>query len=586
MLRIVKRIISWSEGYKKRLYIGFVFAFITGVFMTMPIMLAGYTLRLILQDMEGQREMVIKDIWLVTLLVIIAIVGRFLFSYWRATLQETVMYERLADVRVEIGNLLKRVNLGFFKDTSTGELVSAVTTDMSFLELHAMNMIDTCVNGYITMLVMVLYLFYFDRQFALIAVIGLVLSSFFLYLMGKCSERNSLTHQISQESMVAATIEYLRGLALVKSFHQEGGSIGGVRKSFHQSKAVNIKIEKEYAFFNFFHLFSLKTAAAGIILLATVQTYRGIMFLSDMILLVILSFIIFQSAESLNSATHVLEIIDDTIDKLEGILHTNLMDVKGKDIIPQNKNISFEHVSFGYEKAMILKDVTCELKEHTFNAIVGPSGSGKTTFCNLVARFYDVNEGAIKIGGTDVKEYSCDSLLSQISIVFQKVYLFNDTIANNIAFGKAGATRKEIMDAAKKARCHEFIMQLPKQYDTVVNEAGSSLSGGEKQRISIARAILKDSPIIILDEATSSVDPENEYLIQQAICELVKGKTVITIAHRIATIENADQILVMDDGRIVQCGLHEHLIKQDGIYSNFIKRREEAEGWKIEQNMH
>lgn len=586
MLRIVKRIISWSEGYKKRLYIGFVFAFITGVFMTMPIMLAGYTLRLILQDMEGQREMVIKDIWLVTLLVIIAIVGRFLFSYWRATLQETVMYERLADIRVEIGNLLKRVNLGFFKDTSTGELVSAVTTDMSFLELHAMNMIDTCVNGYITMLVMVLYLFYFDRQFALIAVIGLVLSSFFLYLMGKCSERNSLTHQISQESMVAATIEYLRGLALVKSFHQEGESIGGVRKSFHQSKAVNIKIEKEYAFFNFFHLFSLKTAAAGIILLATVQTYRGIMFLSDMILLVILSFIIFQSAESLNSATHVLEIIDDTIDKLEGILHTNLMDVKGKDIIPQNKNISFEHVSFGYEKAMILKDVTCELKEHTFNAIVGPSGSGKTTFCNLVARFYDVNEGAIKIGGTDVKEYSCDSLLSQISIVFQKVYLFNDTIANNIAFGKAGATRKEIMDAAKKARCHEFIMQLPKQYDTVVNEAGSSLSGGEKQRISIARAILKDSPIIILDEATSSVDPENEYLIQQAICELVKGKTVITIAHRIATIENADQILVMDDGRIVQCGLHEHLIKQDGIYSNFIKRREEAEGWKIEQNMH
>ena len=231
---------------------------------------------------------------------------------------------------------------------------------------------------------------------------------------------------------------------------------------------------------------------------------------------------------------------------------------------------------------MILKDVTCELKEHTFNAIVGPSGSGKTTFCNLIARFYDVNEGTIKIGGTDIKEYSCDSLLSQISIVFQKVYLFNDTIANNIAFGKPGATREEIMEAAKKARCHDFIMQLPNQYDTVVNEAGASLSGGEKQRISIARAILKDSPIIILDEATSSVDPENEYLIQQAICELVKGKTVITIAHRIATIENADQILVMDDGRIVQCGVHEQLIQQDGIYRNFIKRREEAEGWKIE----
>lgn len=582
MLRIVKRIIAWSEAYKKRLYIGFVFAFITGIFMTMPIMMAGYTLRLIQQDMEGQREMIAKDIWLVTLLVIAAIAGRFLFSYLRATLQETVMYERLADVRVEIGNLLKRVNLGFFKHNSTGELVSAVTTDMSFLELHAMNMIDTCVNGYITMLVMVLYLFYFDWKFALIAIIGLVLSALFLYLMGKCSERNSLAHQTAQESMVAATIEYLRGLALVKSFHQEGVSIGGIRKAFQQSRIVNIKIEKEYAFFNFFHLLSLKAAAAGIVALATVQTYQGTMFLSDMILLVILSFIIFQSAENLNSATHVLEIIDHTINKLERILHTDLIDEKGKDIIPENITISFEHVSFGYEKAMILKDVTCELKEHTFNAIVGPSGSGKTTFCNLIARFYDVNEGTIKIGGTDIKEYSCDSLLSQISIVFQKVYLFNDTIANNIAFGKPGAAREEIMEAAKKARCHDFIMQLPNQYDTVVNEAGASLSGGEKQRISIARAILKDSPIIILDEATSSVDPENEYLIQQAICELVKGKTVITIAHRIATIENADQILVMDDGRIVQCGVHEQLIQQDGIYRNFIKRREEAEGWKIE----
>lgn len=582
MLRIVKRIIAWSEAYKKRLYIGFVFAFITGIFMTMPIMMAGYTLRLIQQDMEGQREMIAKDIWLVTLLVIAAIAGRFLFSYLRATLQETVMYERLADVRVEIGNLLKRVNLGFFKHNSTGELVSAVTTDMSFLELHAMNMIDTCVNGYITMLVMVLYLFYFDWKFALISIIGLVLSALFLYLMGKCSERNSLAHQTAQESMVAATIEYLRGLALVKSFHQEGVSIGGIRKAFQQSRIVNIKIEKEYAFFNFFHLLSLKAAAAGIVALATVQTYQGTMFLSDMILLVILSFIIFQSAENLNSATHVLEIIDHTINKLERILHTDLIDEKGKDIIPENRTISFEHVSFGYEKAMILKDVTCELKEHTFNAIVGPSGSGKTTFCNLIARFYDVNEGTIKIGGTDIKEYSCDSLLSQISIVFQKVYLFNDTIANNIAFGKPGATREEIMEAAKKARCHDFIMQLPNQYDTVVNEAGASLSGGEKQRISIARAILKDSPIIILDEATSSVDPENEYLIQQAICELVKGKTVITIAHRIATIENADQILVMDDGRIVQCGVHEQLIQQDGIYRNFIKRREEAEGWKIE----
>lgn len=581
MLRIVRRIIKWSEGYKKRLYIGFVFAFITGIFMMLPIMTAGYALKLILKDMEHERALVANDIWFVMIVMIVAVAGRFLFSYLRATLQETIIYERLADVRVEIGNLLKRVNLGFFKTNSTGELVSAVTTDMSFLELHAMNMIDTCVNGYVTMLVMVLYLFCFGWEFVAVAVAGLLLSALFLYLMGKCSDRNSVEHKEAQESMVATTIEYLRGLALVKSFHQEGATAKGLKEAFKKSRVVNIKIEKEYAFFNFFHLISLKAASVGIIILATVEAYHGTMALSDMILLDILSFVLFQSAENLNNATHVLEIIDHTLDKLDRILNTGLIDEKGRDIVPENRTITFENVSFGYEKSMILKNVTCELKEHTFNAVVGPSGSGKTTFCNLIARFYDVNQGSIKIGGTDIKDYSCDSLLSQISIVFQNVYLFNDTIANNISFGKPGATKEEIMEAAKKARCHDFIMKLPNQYDTMVNEAGASLSGGEKQRISIARAILKDSPIIILDEATSSVDPENEYLIQEAIYELVKGKTVITIAHRIATIENADQILVMDHGKIVERGVHAELINKNGIYHNFIKCREEAEGWKI-----
>lgn len=581
MLRIVRRMIKWSEGYKKRLYIGFVFAFITGIFMILPIMTAGYALKLILEDIEHKRILVANDIWFVMIVMIVAVAGRFLFSYLRATLQETIIYERLADVRVEIGNLLKRVNLGFFKTNSTGELVSAVTTDMSFLELHAMNMIDTCVNGYVTMIVMVLYLFCFDWKFVVIAMAGLVLSSLFLHFMGKCSEKNSEKHKEAQESMVATTIEYLRGLALVKSFHQEGATSKGIKEAFKKSRVVNIKIEKEYAFFNFFHLISLKAASVGIIVLATVEAYHGTMALSDMILLDILSFVLFQSAENLNNATHVLEIIDRTLDKLDRILNTSLIDEKGKDIVPENRTITFENVSFGYGESMILKDVTCELKEHTFNAVVGPSGSGKTTFCNLIARFYDVNQGSIKIGGIDIKDYSCDSLLSQISIVFQNVYLFNDTIANNISFGKPGAAKEEIIEAAKKARCHDFIMKLPNQYDTVVNEAGASLSGGEKQRISIARAILKNSPIIILDEATSSVDPENEYLIQEAIYELVKGKTVITIAHRIATIENAEQILVMEHGKIVERGVHAELINKNGIYHNFIKCREEAEGWKI-----
>lgn len=258
-----------------------------------------------------------------------------------------------------------------------------------------------------------------------------------------------------------------------------------------------------------------------------------------------------------------------------------ILDKDGKDIKLEHYDICFDHVSFGYDDRTVLKDISFQIPEHTTTAIVGSSGSGKTTICNLIARFYDVNSGTISVGKTDVRDMTCDSLLSNISMVFQRVYLFNDSIEKNIRFGNPSATHEEVVFAAKKARCHEFIMQLPNGYDTVVGEGGSTLSGGEKQRISIARAILKDAPIIILDEATASIDPENEHLIQQAISELTKQKTVIVIAHRLATIENADQILVVDDGHIAQSGTHNELIRQEGIYKRFVGIREQAEGWNL-----
>ena len=236
---------------------------------------------------------------------------------------------------------------------------------------------------------------------------------------------------------------------------------------------------------------------------------------------------------------------------------------------------------FGYGEIEVLHNLSFQIPQNTTTAIVGPSGSGKSTICNLITRFYDVNSGSVKIGGHDVREFTCDSLLKNISMVFQNVYLFNDTIRNNIKFGKSDATEDEIIEAAKKACCHDFIMALPEGYDTMIGEGGSSLSGGEKQRISIARAILKNAPIILLDEATASIDPENEHLIQQAISELIQGKTIVTIAHRLATIENADQILVVDHGKIVQKGTHDQLIQKKGIYRSFINIRERAEGWSI-----
>lgn len=276
-----------------------------------------------------------------------------------------------------------------------------------------------------------------------------------------------------------------------------------------------------------------------------------------------------------------MQLIDTAMDKLYTIKQAEFIDADAKDIYPKRYDITFDRVSFGYDKRSVLSDVSFQIPQGSMSAIVGPSGSGKTTICNLLARFYDVNSGKIMVGGHDVREFTCDSLLTNISMVFQNVYLFHDTIRNNICFGKLNATEAEMMEAAEKARCHEFIMALPDGYDTVIGEGGGTLSGGEKQRISIARAILKNAPIVILDEATASIDPENEHLIQAALSELTKGKTLITIAHRLATIENADQILVVDEGRIVQKGTHKELIRQEGKYLDFVRVREQTEGWQI-----
>lgn len=306
------------------------------------------------------------------------------------------------------------------------------------------------------------------------------------------------------------------------------------------------------------------------------------MSLTFFLMFVLFSFVIFGSVESINDAAHTLGIVDSAMNKLNALGNVKYIDQNGKDISLTHYDIEFQNVSFGYDSRVVLHDLNFTIPQNTTTAIVGPSGSGKSTLCNLIARFYDVNEGTITIGGVDIRELTCDSLLKNISMVFQNVYLFRDTIRNNIKFGSPDATDEQIIAAAKAARCHDFIMALPDGYDTVVGEGGSSLSGGEKQRISIARAMLKNAPIVILDEATASIDPENEHLIQEAISELTHGKTIITIAHRLATIENADQILVIDGGTVAQKGTHKQLLNQKGTYQEFIKIREQAEGWRIQ----
>ena len=581
MFGMIKRLIGWTGKYKKRVYIGFIYAFINSIFTSLPIMLATYGLGLVFDDYKGIRTFDNDQIIYIFLLMILVIGGRFLFSYLRAVTQESVGCEATAEQRIRLGNIFKRVSLGFFNSNNMGEISSAVTTDLSFIEMLSMNMINTVVNGYITVLVMILFLLFYCPLAGIISLSGIVLSALFLYIAAKISDKNASIHQKAQDSIVENTIEFLRGMQTIKAFKQEGVSVQGIRKAYKNHKDVNIKIELENCPYNCLHQFVLKAASVGIIAVSAYLTYTRKMDVNIMLMMDMFSFVMFSQIEPLSNAIHVIEVVNKTLDKLEKIEKADIIDKDGQNIELKRYDIKFSDVCFSYDKKQILNNISFYIPEGSTTAIVGPSGSGKTTICNLIARFYDVNSGVITVGDKNIKDITCDSLLKNISMVFQKVYLFNDTIKNNILFGNPNASDNEVINAAIKAHCHEFISKLPNGYDTIIGDGGATLSGGEKQRISIARAILKDSPIIILDEATASVDPENEHLIQNAISSLTKGKTVIVIAHRLATIQDADQILVIDNGDVVQKGNHLELINQDGIYKNFISIKESAEGWCI-----
>ena len=581
MFGMIKRLIGWTGKYKKRVYIGFIYAFINSIFTSLPIMLATYGLGLVFDDYKGIRTFDNDQIIYIFLLMILVIGGRFLFSYLRAVTQESVGCEATAEQRIRLGNIFKRVSLGFFNSNNMGEISSAVTTDLSFIEMLSMNMINTVVNGYITVLVMILFLLFYCPLAGIISLSGIVLSALFLYIAAKISDKNASIHQKAQDSIVENTIEFLRGMQTIKAFKQEGVSVQGIRKAYKNHKDVNIKIELENCPYNCLHQFVLKAASVGIIAVSAYLTYTRKMDVNIMLMMDMFSFVMFSQIEPLSNAIHVIEVVNKTLDKLEKIEKADIIDKDGQNIELKRHDIKFSDVCFSYDKKQILNNISFYIPEGSTTAIVGPSGSGKTTICNLIARFYDVNSGVITVGDKNIKDITCDSLLKNISMVFQKVYLFNDTIKNNILFGNPNASDNEVINAAIKAHCHEFISKLPNGYDTIIGDGGATLSGGEKQRISIARAILKDSPIIILDEATASVDPENEHLIQNAISSLTKGKTVIVIAHRLATIQDADKILVIDNGDVVQKGNHLELINQDGIYKNFISIKESAEGWCI-----
>ena len=580
MFRTVKRIINWCGEFRGKLYLGFLMTFLSHIFTALPIGLAAYTVGRLIEAQKSGTAFDTSLIWKSVLIQVVLVFFRFLFDYFRARLQEPISYQLTARDRLAIGDALKRVSLGYFGEVSTGSILNSVTTGLSTLENMGIRMIDNFVGGYLNFLVIFIGLAICSPVTALIALAAAALSFCFMLIISHYSWVNAPTEAQANRDMTGAVIEYARGLAVVKSFGKSEASMGSVTKAVRDSKRIHLKIEWGYLPANAGHLLALKCGSVCLAMAAALQCLRGDMDFSVMLMFVFFSFSIFASLEPISDSAHTLGVIDDAMDQLDALKSESFIDADGRDISLDNYDIEFKNVDFGYDSRTVLKNVSFKIPEKTSTAIVGPSGSGKTTICSLLARFYDPQAGSITVGGHDLREFTCDSLLSNISMVFQNVYLFNDTIRANICFGKPDATEDEMIAAAKKARCHDFIMQLPNGYNTVVGEGGGTLSGGEKQRISIARAIMKNAPIIILDEATASIDPENEHLIQHAISELTRGKTVITIAHRLATVKNADCILVVDDGRIAEAGTHDELIRQTGIYRRFTEIREQAEGYR------
>lgn len=520
-------------------------------------------------------------IWMIFGITLASMLLKIYCSYISDFGKVQIGYFMCAEKRIHIGDRMKYMPMGYFNDHNLGNLTSVVTTTMGDIENNASMVLTNILGGYIHAAIITIVMLCIDWRIGLTILCGILLFTWCIGRLQKKSETVSPQRQQAQETLVSNVLEYVQGMLIVKSFNLGQNSNSKMRQAILDSKDKNLKLERTFVPYNMLQQIILYGTSILVIVEGLYFYLNGTMALSICLLMTVASFMLFSQLQSAGNTSSLLRLLDVSIDKVNEIDNTPVMDEHGRPINPPNYNIVFDDVSFSYGEHKILDHVSLSIPEKTVTAIVGPSGAGKSTLCNLIARFWDVDDGKITIGGIDVRDYTLDSLLTNISEVFQKVYLFADTIENNIKFGNPAASHNEVVKAAQKACCHDFIMSLPDGYDTVIGEGGATLSGGEKQRISIARAILKDAPIIILDEATSSVDPENENLLMGAISELTKNKTVIMIAHRLKTVRNADQIFVLSGGHIVQTGKHEDLIRQPGIYADFIGIRKKAIGWKL-----
>lgn len=576
MFQVLKKIFNFSDKRKAILKKSIVISFISAIFTAMQFAALMVALTSVISNMHST-----KNILDILIIMVVSILGRAFCTYFSLKDQATAGFFMVADKRIHIGDLLRYIPMGFFNKNSLGNITAIVTTTLGDVEGSASRCLVMLLGGFLNTLVLALSLFFIDCRIALIAIIGILVYVFVTDLAQKYIVKSSIQRQDAQQGLVESVLEYIQGMNVVKSFGLEKNSDQSIQKKINNSCEKALKIEYRIVPWNLVRQVVLKIFTV-LLIIATVKLYfSGSLNIVHCILMLIVSFVIYTELESAGNMSDLLQMLGASIDKADSIDKTPIMDINGQDLKPKDSSVQFKDVSFSYDDKKILDNVNLDIKAKTTTAIVGPSGGGKTTMCNLIARFWDVDNGHILVGGHDVRDYKLDNLMKNISMVFQNVYLFQDTIENNIKFGKSNATHQDVVEAAQKACCHDFIMELPEGYNTVLGEGGGTLSGGQKQRISIARAMLKDAPIVILDEATANVDPENEKELQEAIDALTHDKTIIMIAHRLKTVENADQIIVLNKGYIEQKGTHKELSLQEGIYKKFINVRQEALGWKL-----
>ena len=579
MLKVIKKFFAFCGKENRRKFMTSVWLSVfQAMFEAMKIPAIAAMIRAL---MRGNVET--TDILLSLGIMLISIIGAGLIKAKATMLQTEGGYDTCARKRVEIAEHMRYLPMGYFNTNSLGQITSVTTNVMENLENVATRVVMLVCEGLLTTSLIIVMLFFFDWRIALV-----LLAGFALFLLANSrlqADAGKLagTKISADEKLVEKVLEYLQGMTEVKAYHLTGKKSRELNDAISANSKINTDMEMTLIPRMTVQSYIAKLTGVAMVACSCAFYCGGSMDALTAVVMVISSFIIYASLETAGNYSALLRVVDVSVDRAQEILDTPQMDISGEVISPDTKDIAAQDITFSYEKRNVIDGISLHIPEQTTTAIVGPSGGGKTTLVNLLARFWDVESGTVSLGGRNVKEYDMDSLMSHFSFVFQSVYLFHDTIANNIRFGQPNAPMEDVIAAAKQACCHDFISALPDGYDTVVGEGGANLSGGERQRISIARAMMKDAPVIFLDEATANVDPENENELMKAIQALTAEKTVIMIAHRLKTVEHAHQILVVDRGKIVQQGTHASLMEQEGIYKDFIGQRREAASWKVKQ---